>query len=408
MTTSPQTNTDGDNESLRWLHPARFGQATSFSTAPGSPAIFQTAAFDVADLDHLQELADGTRSGYIYTRDNNPNHAALADSIALLEGAEAGAVFSSGMAAISSVFLTLARADGHVVLSRALYGRTLQLAERMQSQFGLNYSLVDQNDPAQFAAACRENTCFALVETISNPLLEVADISAIGRSLKNVPLVVDATFTTPELLQCCLNGASIVVHSASKYLSGHGDVMLGVAVGSAEMVKRMLETASIFGANANPFESWLCQQGLKTLPLRMRQICATTKRLAEFLDLHPAIRRVHYPLLTSHRSFELASRLYPQGTGGIIAFELEGTGPEVVNCFMQHSSSIPFSPTLADARTTISYPAGTSHRFMKPEDRLSIGITDQLIRLSVGLEPFEMLRQELKATLDQVKSRSGR
>lgn len=383
--------------------PARMGHPPDFLTVPSTPPIFQTAAFDVEGLQQLQELADGTCAGHIYTRDSNPNHSALAESIALMEGTPAGAVFASGMAAISSVFLTLGQAGGHVVMSQALYGRTLQLAERFCQQFGMQKTLVDQTDPQQFAAACRPETIFALVETISNPLLDVADIPAITRLLGQVPLVVDATFTTPELLRCCEHGAAIVVHSASKYLNGHGDVMLGVAAGAEPMMKRLLETASIFGSNANPFEAWLCQRGLRTLPLRMQHICATATKLAEFLQQHSAVRRVYHPSLPTHRSYDVASRLYPRGTGGIVSFELHGDSAEVVDRFMQHSSAIPFSPTLADARTTISYPAGTSHRFMAAENRMALGITDQLIRLSVGLESFEQLSSELQATLDQLQ-----
>ena len=391
-----------DTQAAKLWPAARMGHPPDFQTSPSTPPIFQTAAFDVEGLQQLQELADGTVTGHIYTRDSNPNHSALAESIARMEGTAAGAVFASGMAAISSVFLTLGQPGGHVVMSQALYGRTLQLAERFCQQFCLQKTLVDQTDPQQFAAACRPETIFALVETISNPLLDVADIPAITQQLGQVPLIVDATFTTPELFRCCEHGAAIVVHSASKYLNGHGDVMLGVAAGSQPMMKRLLETASVFGSNANPFESWLCQRGLKTLSLRMQHICVTTRKLAEFLQQHPAVRRVYHPLLPTHRSYGVACRLYPNGTGGIVSFELHGESADVVNRFMKHSPAIPFSPTLADARTTISYPAGTSHRFLAPEDRAALGITNQLIRLSVGLESFEQLRSELQATLDQL------
>ncbi|MCA9035896.1 MAG: PLP-dependent transferase [Planctomycetaceae bacterium] len=384
----------------RNAEPSRMGSANAGSTRPSVAPIFQSAAFDVEDLNQLEDIAVGRTPGYIYTRDNNPNHVALADAMACLENAEAGAVFSSGMAAIASVFQTLGNNRGHVIMSRALYGRTIQLAERMQQQFGLNFTLVDQTVPSEFAAARTDQTCFALVETISNPLLEICDLDAVTAALGDVPLVVDATFTTPILIKCHDHGAAIVVHSASKYLNGHGDVMLGVASGSAEMMNQLRVTASIFGANANPFESWLCQRGLRTLPLRMKQVCATTRAIAERLVGHPAVGRVHYPLLNDHKSYELATSLYPNGTGGIISFELNGNGAEIVNRFMLASDTIPFSPSLADARTTISYPAGTSHRFLSENARRELGITNELVRLSVGLEPAELLIGELCQTLD--------
>ena len=384
------------------FHIARGGHPAASSTTPAAPAIFQTSAFDIPDLDALEAIYRRESAGHVYTRDSNPNHAALMHSIASMEGTAGAAVFASGMSAISSVFLTLASAGDHVILSRALYGKTVQLAERMQRQFGLQLTSVDLTEPAQFRSAITDRTKFALIESISNPLLEVADISAIANALGSVPLVVDSTFTTPELVRPCQVGATIVVHSASKYLNGHGDVMLGAAAGSAEMMRRLNQTASLFGLNANPFESWLCQRGLRTLPLRMQQVCRTTVQLAEFLQHHPAIRRIWHPTLPGHRSYEPAKRLYPNGTGGILTVELAGEGRDVVNRFMQNSPTIPFAPTLADARTTISWPAGTSHRFMSEQSRLELGITENLLRLSVGLEPFELLSTELKATLDSL------
>jgi cystathionine beta-lyase/cystathionine gamma-synthase len=386
-------------------HPSRLGHSHASATTPSAPPIFQTTAFDIPDLDVLQALYAGKATGDVYTRDSNPNHTALAETIAAMEHAEAGAVFASGMGAVGSIFLTLAAAGDHVILARALYGKTLQLASRMQQQFGLNVSMFDATQPEQLKPLLTERTRFVLVETVSNPLLEVADIEALAHCLNGkVPLIVDGTFTTPELIRPCTLGASLVFHSASKYLNGHGDVMLGVAAGEKSLIKRIRETSSIFGQNANPFESWLCQRGLRTLPLRMTQICRTTTELAQHLSTHAAIRKVHHPLLPDHPSHNLSQRLYPNGTGGILSFELAGDGFEIVNRFMHAASTIPFSPTLADARTTMSHPATTSHCFMSSAGRREIGIRDQLVRLSIGLEPVEQLKAELSAALDQICS----
>lgn len=385
-------------------HVTRLGHIAKSVTTPTCPPIYQTAAFDVPDLDVLHAMIRGEAHGHIYTRDSNPNHQALAEAVAALEHLDAGAVFSSGMGAIACVLLGLAAAGDHVIISRSLYGRTLQLAAYLERRFGIAVTTVDVQDPSQFRAAATPKTRFALIESISNPLLDVADIAAIADALGPVPLVVDNTFTTPELIQPALHGAAVVIHSASKYLNGHGDVMLGVAAASAHLIKKISEAMTIFGINANPFESWLCLRGLRTLPLRMQQICATTVRLAEFLHTHPAVRKTHHPLLPDHPQHTLATQLYPQGTGGIIAFELRGGGQDAVSRFMRYAHTIPFSPTLADTRTTLSHPASTSHRYMTESQRAAAGITDELIRLSVGLEPFELLRDELDAALRAVVS----
>lgn len=384
----------------------RMGETQAGVTRPSVSPIYQTTAFDVPDLDVLQQLYAGHVTGDIYTRDSNPGMRALAQSIAALEGTEAGAVFASGMGALGSIFLTLLSAGDHVLTAQSLYGKTLQLASRMQ-RFEVSVSAFDVCSPPQLRAQLRPNTRFVLVETVANPLLEVADISALAAAAGAVPLIVDSTFTTPELIRPCSLGAAAVIHSASKYLNGHGDVMLGVAAGSQQLMSRLNETASIFGQNANPFECWLTQRGLRTLPLRMQQLCGTACGLARYLSSHPAVQRVYHPSLPQHPSHALASRLYPRGTGGIIAVELRTNGRdglELVNRFMQAVPQLPFSPTLADARTTLSHPALTSHRFLTAEARSEAGISDSLLRISVGLEPLELLQREFDCGLNSLLS----
>lgn len=388
-------------------HPSRMGHPAPSVTVPSSPPIYQSTAFDIADLDVLEKIYAGEVQGDIYTRDSNPNHTALAESIAAMEETEAGAVFASGMGALGAVFLTLASAGDHVILAKAIYGKTMQLAHRMQ-RFGISISTFDATKPDELTSLITDKTRFVLVETVSNPLLEVSDIRALADALPaEIPLVVDSTFTTPELIKPCQLGASIVMHSASKYINGHGDVMLGLAAGSAALMKRLNSTSSVFGQNANPFESWLCQRGLRTLPLRMNQICRTTLKLARSLNGHPGVRRVYHPSLDNHVSHEIAQQLYPHGTGGILSLELAGSGIDVVNAFMRAATSIPFAPTLADARTTMSHPSSTSHRFMSQSARAAIGICDELVRISVGLESYEQLWGELSAALDMIRIREG-
>lgn len=383
-------------------HPARMGHIPELATPPSAPPIYQTTAFDIPDLNVLADLHSGAASGHIYTRDSNPNHKALAESIAGLEGAEAGAVFASGMGAIAAVAMTLAGSGDRILVGRSLYGITLKLMRRLQQQFAVDVVYVDAIDPDSVAAAVTPGTKFCLIETVSNPLLEVADIPALATALGDVPLVVDSTFTTPELIRPLSLGAAVVVHSASKYLNGHGDVMLGVAAGRDAVMRKVRATSSVFGQNANPFESWLTQRGLRTLPLRMQHIVSTTNRLAEFLDGHSGVRRVYHPTLEGHTTRDAARRFYPGGSGGIVSFELPAGGRGAVSAFMRAVPSIPFSATLADARTTISHPATTSHGFMTRQDRLDIGITDELVRISVGLENFEQIRSEIDVALSSL------
>lgn len=385
-------------------HPARMGHVPELDTPSSAPPIFQTTAFDIADLQLLSELHQGKASGHIYTRDSNPNHQALADSIAALENAEAGAVFASGMAALAAVSMTLCHSRDRILVARSLYGVTLKLMKRLETRFDVEVVYVDATDPASIKQAVDDRTKFCLIETVSNPLLEVSDIPAIVNALGSVPLVVDSTFTTPELIRPIELGASIVIHSASKYLNGHGDVMLGVAAGDAATMRQVRSTSSVFGQNANPFESWLTQRGLRTLPLRMQHIATTTRRLAKFLTIQRVCRKVYHPSLPDHSTAATATRLLPQGCGGIVSFELNGGGKDRVSSLMRAMPQIPFSATLADARTTVSHPATTSHGFMTRQERAAIGITDEMVRLSVGLESFEQIQSDLQAGFEAIEN----
>ena len=378
---------------------ARGGWYRDFSTRPSTPALFQTTAFDVEGLEQLERIGAGAEHGFLYTRDGNPNHEALAGDVAALEGAECGAVFSSGMGGMTAVLLGLLRAGDHVVAARVLYGRTVQMLNQLQADFGLRVTYVDANDSMEFGRAVTPQTRLAIVETVSNPLMEVADLPAIACQLGAVPLMVDSTFATPCLLRPIEHGAALVFHSGSKYLNGHGDVMLGVVVGTTALVRKVRAAGALYGVNSNPFECWLASRGLRTLPLRMQRVCETAGRVATFLARQPGVTRVFYPGLTEHASHAIARRLMPTGFGGMLAFELPGGKDAVRRLFSRLGERIPFSPTLADARTTVSYPAGTSHKFLSATERQACGIGEGLVRLSIGLEDAGQLEQELGAAL---------
>lgn len=369
------------------------------STPPSVAPIYQTTAFDIDDLNHLNWLMKGEADGYIYTRDGNPNQDAFAKTVAQLEGAESGFVSGSGMGSLSAVTLSHVKSGDHVVVAEMLYGRSLQMYRRLRDDFGVEVSFVDACNPAAFAEAVTPNTKLAFVESVSNPLLEVADLPAIVRALGDVPLLVDSTFSTPCLLRPIEHGATLVMHSASKYLSGHGDVTMGVVVGPEESIKASIETGSVFGNHASPFECWLASRGIRTLEVRMDRVSRTAQKVAEYLEDHPGVTRVLYPGLKNHETHDIAKRLLPDGFGGMLSFEIKDADFDTVSSFMRGAIDIPFSPTLADPATTISHPATTSHRALSPEDRARFGVTDGLVRLSIGLEKPDLLIRELDAAL---------
>ncbi len=374
---------------------ARGGWTETFTTPTSSPPVFMTTAFDIGSLEQLDAVTSGREKGYIYTRDGNPNHEAFASDVARLEGAEAGVVTASGMGALTAVLMAMVQSGDHVLAARVLYGRTGQLLNHMVASFGLKVNYFDVADVASLGQAVTPQTKLCIVESISNPLLEVADLPGIVAALGGVPLLVDSTFGTPCLIRPIAHGATLVWHSVSKYLNGHGDVMAGVVVGPHGLIRKIRAMSSLYGVNANPFESWLASRGLRTLPLRMERVCQTALQVARFLKSQSQVTRVFYPGLEDHPDHALAQRLLPRGCGGMLSFELAGGRTAVDSLFRALAHVIPFSPTLADARTTVSYPAGTSHKFMTAAERTEYGIGDGLVRLSIGLEDPIDLQNDL-------------
>lgn len=381
---------------------ARAGWTPDFVTRTSAPPVYMTTAFDIESLEQLESVAGGEQKGYLYTRDGNPNHEAFARDVAELEGAETGFVAASGMGGLMAVLMTMLKSNEHVVAARVLYGRTGQLLNHLASSFGLKVTFFDIDDLASLAAALTSDTKLCIIESISNPLLEVADVPAIVRTLNGVPLLVDNTFATPCLFKPIEHGATFVWHSASKYLNGHGDVMAGVVVGPKLLTRRIRAASSLFGVNSNPFESWLAARGLRTLPLRMTRVSTTALHVANALQSMPRVAKVYYPGLPTHPHHERAKTLLPNGCGGMLAFDLDGDRPAVSAMFRALAHVIPFSPTLADARTTLSYPAGTSHKFMTAAERSAYGIGDGLVRLSIGLEDPKDLVAELQNALSKL------
>jgi cystathionine beta-lyase/cystathionine gamma-synthase len=367
------------------------------ASRPLVPPLFQASVYTLPDLDALDRIMDAREPGFIYARDGHPNAQTLADRLADAHQAPWGLVTGSGMAALSACLLALTQHGDRVVASDKLYGRTTQLLQQELSRYGVATDWVDITDLGAVRAALTEPARVLLAETMSNPLLRLADLDALGDLAysRGVKFVVDNTFATPALVKPMDRNADLVVESLTKMIGGHSDVTLGFICGEDEdLLPALTQVVSIWGLAANPFDCWLAERGLATLQLRMATATVNAAMLADWLVGRPGVLRVVYPGRRDHPDFALARRLLPEGAGNMLCFELDG-GREAVNHFLRRATGIPFSPSLGHVVTTCSYPAGTSHRYVSPAERRRQGIGDGLIRLSVGVEPLDMIRHEL-------------
>jgi cystathionine beta-lyase/cystathionine gamma-synthase len=371
--------------------PPPLGQST-----PLVPPLFQSSVYTLPDLDALDRILNAEEPGFIYARDGHPNAKYLADQLAALEGASWAAVCASGMAAISSMVLATVQPGDRIVASNRLYGRTTQLLSQELVRFGVQTAFVDTCDLDQVQAALDQPAKVVFVETMSNPLLRLVDLEALAKLTRErgCLLVVDNTFATPVLVQPLACKADLVMESLTKMIGGHSDVTLGVVCGRFDLLPQLSQVVSIWGLASNPFDCWLASRGLATLPLRMRAASANAAALAEWLARQPGVSRVIYPGLPDHPDHELAGRLLKGGFGNMLCFEL-AAGREGVNTFLRLAKGIPFSPSLGNTTTTCSHPGTTSHRYVSPAEKRRQGISDGLIRLSVGIEELGQIQQEL-------------
>jgi cystathionine gamma-synthase len=364
---------------------------------PVNPAIHQATVYAFDSLEELERVYDG-EPGHIYYRNGHVNSGVLEETLAALEAGEACAVAASGMAAISSAFLALLRAGDHIVADRNVYGGTYALFTNDLPRLGITATLVDAQDPAALEAAIQPNTSLLHLESLSNPTLRVADLPALVAIGKRHGLTVsvDNTFASPALLRPLEHGADLVFHSLAKYIGGHGAVMGGAVVGDRDLVDAARGKLVHLGGTMSAFDAWLGLMGVKTLGLRMRAHSDNALEVARFLEGHKQVSTVHHPGLESHAQFDLAQPLFPRGTGGMLSFELRG-GLEAARAFIRRvAARIPLAPSLADVSSTLSYPAGTSHRALTPEARAAIGVTDGLLRLSVGIEDVQDIIADLE------------
>jgi cystathionine gamma-synthase/methionine-gamma-lyase len=386
----------------RVVHAGRPSSSDDFT--PTVTPIHPSVTYHYPSLETLDQVFEGTRAGYVYARYGNPTVTAFEEAVAALEEAEAALAFASGMAAIHATLLAVGvRSGASVVAAQDLYGATRSLLTELMRSQGVTVSFVNANDLEAVEAACTDIEPVALlVETISNPLLKVANIPALAdiAAVSDIALLVDSTFTTPALMRPLSQGADVVIHSATKYLAGHGDVLGGVIATSAEVRTNALEILKLTGANLGPQEAWLALRGMRTLTLRMRQHCENAWTVARWLKGHPRVTAVHYPGLPCHPQHELAGALLQEGWyGGMVSFEIKGAGRREVFRFFEALRLCVPGTTLGDVHSLLLYPAHASHRTLSPEERDRVGIGEGLVRLSVGIEAADDIVADLEQAL---------
>lgn len=379
------------------------------STKPLTPPIYQSAVYVFPELDLADEVQEGRSQGFLYSRVGTPNGSLLEAIVAELEACEAGAACASGMAAIHAALLAAVPSGGHVVATRDIYGGTFSLLSTALPRAGVAVTYADTCDLAATERAFTPETKALYVETLSNPTLRVSDIPALAEIAHRhgALLIVDNTFASPYVMRPAEFGADVVVNSATKYLNGHGDVIGGVITGKADLMRVARGLIVTMGSNLDPFAAWLIARGIKTLPARMERHCANAQRVAEHLVRQPLVERVNYPGLAGHPQHELAARLMPNGFGGMLSFLVPGEG-KGADAFIRGAKMIKFAPSLADVSTTLSHPGKTSHRSFGPAERAAAGVSDGLIRLSVGIEAAEDIIADIDQALKNVAEVVGK
>lgn len=344
------------------------------------------------------QAAPGQHKGYEYSRSGNPTRAALETCLAALEGGERGLAFASGLAATTAVFSTLKPGD-EVVAAADLYGGTYRLLERVFKPWGLAARYTEDISPASFARLVTPATRMIWIETPTNPLLQILDVAAIARIAHDgkALLAVDNTFASPYLQQPLKLGADLVIHSTTKYLGGHSDVVGGAVVGRRELLQPIAFYQNAAGGVPGPFDAWLTLRGLKTLAVRMERHCSNARKLASWLVDQPVVERVYFPGLPSHPGHDLARRQM-RDFGGMISVRIKG-GKEAASRFMTRTRLFSLAESLGGVESLVCYPAMMTHASIPLEVRQARGVDDALVRLSVGIEDFEDLQQDLRQAL---------
>ncbi len=378
------------------------GQEPEGSTGAVSVPIYETSTFVFKNAEQGAARFAGAEDGYIYTRLGNPTIKALEKSLAELENGEDARACATGMAAIYTAVISLVKKGDHVVSTDCLYGGTAKLFMDILPRFGVEFSLVDSSDMKNVEAAVRNNTRLIYVETPSNPMLKLTDVRAVAKLARDrgITTMVDNTFMSPYFQRPLDLGADVSVHSLTKYLSGHSDVVGGIMVGSRELIRRVDPILKNTGATLGPFEAWLTLRGIKTLPLRMERHNQNAMKIARFLEAHSKVEKVYYPGLESHTQHELAKRQMT-GFGGVISFEVKG-GLEAGRKLINSVKLCTLAVSLGAVETLIEHPASMTHAIVPKEERLKTGVTDSLVRLAVGIEDVEDILNDLDLAFNQI------
>lgn len=358
--------------------------------------IFPTSSFTFPDAQLMEATFDGREDGIIYSRYSNPNTDGLIAKMCELENAEEGIATASGMAAVFASCAPFLKNGDHLIASRALFGSTFQIITAILPEWGITYTFVDpQAEKETWENAIQPNTRMIMVETPSNPGLTLIDLKMLGKiaAKNNILLNVDNCFATPYLQKPLELGAHIVVHSATKWLDGQGRVLGGVVLSDSKTMEKIRFFSRHTGPAMSPFNAWILQKSIETLPVRMDKHCYNASELADFLDTLPKIKKVNYPFHKNHPQYQLAKNQMKLG-GGIIAFEIKG-GKEKAMEFINHTQLCSISANLGDTRSIITHPASTTHSKLTEEERLAVGISPGLIRISVGLEHVEDIKNDL-------------
>ena len=367
-----------------------------------SEAIFMNSGFTYNSAQTAENRFNGEEPGFVYSRYLNPTLKMLEDRLCLLENAPAACVMASGMAAVFGSIMCQIKTGDHFIASRALFGSCFYIATKILPNYGIDVTLVDGTNVDEFKKAFKANTKLVFIETPSNPNLDLVDIKAVADLCKknNTKLIVDNIFASALIQKPLELGADIVVYSTTKHMDGQGRCLGGAVLGSEEFIKEiLLPFHRHTGPALSPFNAWIILKALETFPLRIERHCQNALKIAQFLEVHPKIKRVIYPGLKSHPQYQIAKKQLENG-GALIAFEVNGDKKEVFK-FMNALKIIDISNNLGDAKSLITHPATTTHSNMTPEQRAEIGINDSMCRLSVGLENVQDLIRDLNSGLSK-------
>ena len=370
--------------------------------AEHSTPLFLTSSFVFEDLEEMEDAFTDKLDRNVYSRYSNPNVQELLDKVCALEGTATGIATASGMGAVFTAMAAHLKSGDHILASNALFGSTYKIFDTIFSRWNITHTYAQPDDLQDWANKIQPNTKLIYIETPSNPLLKLIDMQAISDLAKanNSLFIVDNCFATPYLQNPVQFGADIVIHSATKYMDGQGRVLGGLVLGDEANIAPIQFFARHTGPTLSPFNAWILSKSIETLALRMERHCASAMTLASYLQQHPSIEQVYYPFLASHPQFELAKRQMKHG-GGIVSFEIKGSRADAVN-FHDHTKLFSISSNLGDTRSILTHPASSALAKTPAAARMALGVSDQLFRISVGLEDVEDLIKDLEQALSKI------